>query len=142
MLASLPLLPASATLWQDNSELLIVFGFVLCLVLVRRIFRHQRARMWHETARIALEKGQPVPAPELAAGCGARGFGRSSAWWEIRRGFVLLAISAGLYFALGEDHRAWVAIPACIGAANLVLGLISYRHADAAKDREDPVDQP
>jgi DNA-directed RNA polymerase specialized sigma24 family protein len=37
MLASLPLLPASATLWQDNSELLIVFGFVLCLVLVRRI---------------------------------------------------------------------------------------------------------
>jgi hypothetical protein len=83
--------------------------------------------MWHETARVALEKGQPLPPPptsswEEKTGEFKKAAGNvTSAWnpesiaklvevsqrhkeatrWqkEIKAGIILIAVGAGLYYA-------------------------------------------
>src|SRR5437660_1130186 len=36
--------------------------FAAVMALGGMYFRHRQIALWHETARVALEKGQPVPA--------------------------------------------------------------------------------
>lgn len=137
---------AIASLSSDDDKLYIIFGFVLCLLAIMMFFKHQREKMWHETARLALEKGQPVPSRWNATfGSGRmRGIGPWgcwSPWWEIRRGLILLAVSGGLYLSMGERTHGWIAIPACLGAVYLVLGLLSLLRGDP-KDSNDHRDPP
>lgn len=138
-----------ASLHNNDEKLYLIFGFVLCLILIMSFFRYQRAKMWHETARLALEKGQPVPSqwdlPRMSGRmrhCGSWNFWNP--WWEIRRGLVLLAVSGGLYLSLGERTHGWIAIPACIGAVYLLLGLLSLLRGDPKNpdDQRDPPAQP
>ena len=138
----------ATTLRDDQTNLYVIFGFVLCLILIMAFFRHQREKMWHETARLALEKGQPVPSrwggavgPGFAGRRGFAHFGYWGPWWEIRRGLVLLAVSAGLYYTLSERNHGWIAIPACIGTVYLVLGLISLIRG-VPNEKDDPRDPP
>ena len=155
-LPTLFLAPVAGTLgtfasFHNNEEgLYLIFGFVLCLILIMSFFRYQRAKMWHETARIAIEKGQPVPSAWDMGRMGGRmrrwGGGPWnfwSPWWEIRRGLVLLAVSAGLYYSMGERTHGWIAIPACIGAVYLLLGLIGLMRGDpkGPDDHRDPPPQ-
>ncbi len=144
----LPLAGIMASLHDNEDNLYIIFGFVLCLLAIIMFFKYQRDKMWHETARIALEKGQPVPSRwNVSFGSGRGRMNGFEPWgyWspqrEIRRGLVLLAVSAGLYYSMGERTRGWIAIPACLGAVYLLLGLFSLLRGEP-KDPNDHRDPP
>lgn len=89
-------------------------------------FEQQRRRLWHETARLALEKGQPLP-PSIDAPAPENRRGYRPAR-DIRRGLVLMSVGVGLYFFLGHvapDVATVGAIPGLIGVALLLFGLFS-----------------
>jgi hypothetical protein len=131
---------------SDLNPLIIVFSFIILMILIRRFFQWQRHKLWHETARLALEKGQPItsagPDPEVQSWRSWRR--RRGATFDFRRGLILLAVSAGMYFS-GHGHvRDYVLIPAFIGAAFLVMGIISLCTTDKTKVHErdsDPADR-
>lgn len=92
-------------------------------------FRHQQQKLWHETARIALEKGQPLP-PQAAEDTE-----RPNAAADFRAGLILIAVGAGLYFFLG---RGIAFIVGFIGIA-----LVLYAAVIAIlKQRNPPQDPP
>lgn len=96
----------------------VVFG-CLGMYLV-----HRRRAMWHETARLALEKGQPIPPqpPEW----GDRQSQSHEKGSDFRGGLVLIAIGAGLFLFLesfiGRNLGYLGAIPGFIGVALLLHG--------------------
>lgn len=99
-------------------------------------FIHKRRELWHQTARLALEKGQPLP-PAAQLGEDLEDFPPPNAnlaeWQAARRaearsqtvkgGLVLLALGAGLQVFLFSVHArvGWIgAIPGFIGLALLI----------------------
>lgn len=103
----------------------IVFGGVITVTSM--YFKHQKQRMWHETARIALEKGQPIPAPFAERtrrphdGMAKLDLDKH----DLKAGLILIATGAGLALFLGAVGDSWKvgyvgAIPGLIGVA-LVL---------------------
>jgi hypothetical protein len=88
-------------------------------------FQHQRQRLWHETARIALEKGQPVPA--FNGDKKADRFRQNSSS-DFRGGLILIGVGAGIYLffaTVGAPEARFIgAIPGFIGVALLVHGVL------------------
>jgi hypothetical protein len=115
----------------------IAGGMLIAIVAIvgGLITANRRQAMWHETARIALEKGQPLPRlpedeePAPSATRSVRD-GRN----DIRSGLIMMGVGAGLYLFLGKfinDNLGLVgAIPGFIGAALFVFGLISLSFKD------------
>lgn len=130
---------------SDLNPLIIIFSFIIILLFIRRFFQWQRQKLWHETARLALEKGQPVPPagpdPETARYYRRR---RRGGIFDFRRGIVLLALGAGLYFSRGDKMYSYAIIPIILGAAFIVMGVISHFASDKTGDRDrdnDPLDR-
>ncbi len=105
----------------------MIFGGIMGLAGM--YFHHQRKRLWHETARIALEKGQPVPPHD--AGESEENRDPTNRWranHDVRGGLVLLAVGAGLWLLLldmpGRIHFVG-AIPGFIGIALLLYALLA-----------------
>jgi hypothetical protein len=76
------------------------------VVVAGQYFKNQSRKMWHETARIALEKGQPVPlAPPTLSPAIEEALGKrlelenrpSTGRGDIKAGLILIAIAAGMY---------------------------------------------
>jgi hypothetical protein len=92
-------------------------------------FSHQRQRLWHETARAALEKGQPLPpyGPDPSRSDSADRNGESN--HDLRGGLVMIAVGVGIYFFLGAVADSRVAnlgaIPGLIGVALILHWLIT-----------------
>lgn len=99
-------------------------------------FVHKRRELWHQTARLALEKGQPLP-PAASLGEDLEDFPPPNAnladWQAARRaearsqtikgGLVLIAVGAGLQVFLYSVHAriGWIGvIPGFIGVALLL----------------------
>ncbi len=57
LIQSLPL----AVAIDHNLVPISLFAAIAAIVFFSLNYKNQRDRMWHETARIALEKGQPIP---------------------------------------------------------------------------------
>jgi hypothetical protein len=131
---ALPLIPLVA----------IVGGFAVAVLvpLAAMYFQHQKRQLWHETARVALEKGQPLPAMPMSdeeLKHAAPPPGTEPAAWEqarqiqqrrndLRSGLILIAVGAGLYLFLGQmagPVRYCGAIPGFIGVAMLLNALLS-----------------
>ena len=117
-----------------DSNLLIIFAFVIVIFGIKRYFQWKRYQLWHETARIALDKGQPVPAAEPATGCGSRW----SPWSDVRYGLIYIAVGGALYYALPEPAKPYAAIPTFIGIAKLLLGLFSFMKPDKSAGPRAP----
>lgn len=113
-------------------EIGLIFGLGgmalgLVIVIAAMYFHHQRRVLWHETARIALEKGQPLP-PNLGendTSCRSQATPAN----DIRGGLISIAVGAGLYlffvgFGMGP-LRFVGAIPAFVGIAMLLFGLLA-----------------
>ena len=105
-----------------------------------------RERLWHETARIALEKGQPVP---LILGNDELAIQAPRPRNDLRAGLILIAVSVGLMLQPWRFNDAGhsfnpiafgAAIPGCIGVAlllnALITALFSKKHTEA--NRNDP----
>src|SRR4051812_31365459 len=75
----------------------LAFVFASAIIISAMYFKHQRRRMWHDTARLALEKGQPLPAMPNDDG---RYRGRRS---DVRSGLVLIAVGVGLFLMFGAN---------------------------------------
>lgn len=118
----------------------IVGGMLIASICIigGLITANRRQAMWHETARIALEKGQPLP--RLPEDEDEPKRDRSPAN-DIRAGLVLIAVGAGLFLFLGGLGAAKVgmvgAIPGLIGVALLLFGIVT-----AMMKRNDPPSSP
>jgi hypothetical protein len=87
-------------------------------------FAQRRQELWHETARIALEKGQPLP-PLPADMRHEKHPNKNS---DFRAGLILVATGAGLYLFFASflpALRFLAAIPGFIGVALLLYAALS-----------------
>ena len=116
------------------------WGVVAAVVIVPLYFRYLEKGRMHETLRLALERGQPIP-PELIAAIQSGASVRSPPGpdRDLRRGLILLAcglgfcgLGYGLWYGLmsvneisayitGGSVAGFGAIPGLIGVAYLVL---------------------
>ena len=106
-------------------------AFALIVVITGAISKAHKQRLHHETIRLALEKGQPIPAgtfQEDRSMGGANELGRIPTKRDRRAGLILLGIAFGLLVFLWakEGHGVqWVAlIPGGIGAALLLNAML------------------
>lgn len=94
-------------------------------------FHHRRQALWHETAKIALEKGQPLPPlqDQETSPSWETSKSRENKDNDFRSGLVLIAVGAGLYFFLtalvGRGLGLVGAIPGFIGVALLLYALLN-----------------
>jgi hypothetical protein len=118
----------------------LVFAGVMAVSAM--YFKHQKQLAWHQTARLALEKGQPMPPPPMSdeeLKYAPAPPTMSAAEWQqaqrtqqrrrdLRAGLILLAVGGGLYLMLremsGTDVAMVGAIPGLIGVALLLHGLL------------------
>lgn len=144
-LATFGLSPRLLGTFSVNGHVAIALAALICpialagvVVVTALLVQNKKRQMWHETARLALEKGHPIPPmPRSDEGLELTPPpGSSLAEWEtIRRardrrsslkgGLVLIAVGVGLYIMLWHDADRLVgAIPALIGVALIVHILI------------------
>jgi len=102
------------------------------IVAIVLTFRHRRQKLVHETMRLMIEKGLPVP-PELINPAPPVKAPKN----DLRRGLIWLAVGIGLTVLLRktfEDSGLWTSglIPALIGVAYLLCWLIGL-----ARDRRE-----
>ena len=139
MLAFSPTLLAVLSLSSAQMAMLIsIVGLIFgCgVAFAGMYFQHQKQRLWHETSRIALEKGQPLPPPE------SEGFRHrdhtSAVQHDVRGGLVMIAVGVGLNIFLGavggENVARLGVIPGLIGVALLInaafMGIVKGKGQD------------
>ena len=129
---------------SELAKLALIFGFVIALVAIKswRLVRQQK--LWHDTVRLALEKGQPLPDQAGGDLCAAdwwqRGW-RRRPWSDVRAGLIMVAVGLGLYYAIPGSGRVWGYLPAFIGFALLIAGLLGLLRSDKNPDQKDPSGQ-
>jgi hypothetical protein len=91
---------------------------LLTIILVGMRHKQERRRLWHETARLALEKGQPLPPPDEAPHAGTTN--------DFRVGLILVAIGAACYIAIEDrDKLVLAAVPGFVGLALVINGVLA-----------------
>lgn len=104
-------------------------------------FHNRRTEQWHQTARLALEKGQPVPAPPPADLSDQKN-PRREASDDIRSGLILIAVGIGLYLFLSHfvspGLGAVGAIPGLIGLSLLLFGILGLTVGDKTRSDSTP----
>lgn len=142
----MPPLFLALTLVQELTAIVIpvvIFALAAVIALTAMYYHHRREALWHETARVALEKGQklpPRPGEEALRQEQLQKHGATPAT-DLRAGLVLVATGIGLYLFLGAflgRGLAFVgAIPFCIGIAMIIYALGSLLFA-----RKNPPQDP
>lgn len=125
--------PMSAPLFAEISGphviaiVAIVSGISLTAVFIvyGLKFVQRRQELWHETARVALEKGQPLPPLPSDM----RSDKDPAEANDFRTGLILVATGAGLYFFFLSLFGGWMAyvgaIPGFIGIALLLFATLN-----------------
>ena len=138
-LAFIPSLPIGMLEPQDSAYLVPigVMFFVAVIVVSIQYAKIRRREMWHQTARVALEKGQPLPPPDKQEETSRSGL--PSGPRDIRAGLILIAVGAGLALFLGKVHSVGMGymgvIPGFIGVALLLYGVVQTK-LQKATDKE------
>ncbi len=119
--------------------------FVVSIIAAVFFFKHREQRLWHETARLALEKGQPLPPTNLEERVRLQKSARREdlAQHDVRGGMVLVAVGAGLWLMLGaisSQLRFVGAIPGFIGIALLLYAALNaaFSRKKSDSDRHPP----
>lgn len=135
-----PLLAEAFSNGQIIALVAIVSGVILtAIIIVAGLkFAQRRHELWHETVRLALEKGQPLPpSPDEPTEQDRHEEERN----DFRSGLILVAIGAGLgvfLTTIGAPQVRYVgAIPGFIGVALLLLSALnaSSRRKDSENER-------
>jgi hypothetical protein len=133
------LLPVLAELHFNPATIPVIVVAIAaagCLVigLATMCFQNEEKQRWHETARLALEKGQPIPLkPEFEVPSQAVS-GHRKRMGLVTAGLVNLAVAAAVYLVLSgipgaQVARKFMAIPALIGVALLASAALDYTFA-------------
>jgi hypothetical protein len=131
--------------FEISALIIPIAAFVLCGVIAvcSMYFHHQRRRLWHETARLALEKGQPLPPRpfDLARATFQERTPSNSHRTDIRSGLILVATGAGIYVFLGtflgKGFGYIGAIPGFIGVSLLLHGVLCLAFPEKTSAPED-----
>ena len=127
--------PLAAAFGLGTPELIIVGMllafpvFVVAIVALALSFKHRQRQMWHETARLALEKGQPLPpmpGDDKSRAAGGPG-GEKMIYHDVRGGLVLIAVGAALWLTSPPHGGGWRvigAVPLFTGVALLLFALL------------------
>jgi hypothetical protein len=116
------------------------FAFVIAIVAINHVNARRKAELRHETIRLALEKGQPLPPELLNMPATVEQKPKSN---DRKAGLILIAVGVGLYFffsAGGWESRIpgnlrWVAlIPGLIGVALLINWFFERGGANSDKN--------
>lgn len=103
----------------------VFMGPIVIFIIFQSIQR--RHQLWHETARVALEKGQPLPP--MPADVAPPPITENKPANDIRTGLILIATGAGLFLFLnmlvGRGLGFVGAIPGFIGVALLLFGILN-----------------
>ena len=131
---------------------ILILALVFGLIATSLYFKSKERERWHETVRLALEKGHPIPnmaealsAPVAEALCArlAPESRHKQRMGLVTGGLVNIAVGIGLYFGLSEMPevrfaRFFALIPGLIGVARLISALIdsliSARKPDSGND--------
>lgn len=115
---------------------LAFFAMIAAIVIMPRYYKSQERQKLAEAMRAAIEKGQPLPSEVTEALVRAEPPKRIPApKSDLRTGVIWMSIAAGLVL-LGlivgysePDHTlrfiAFAALPACVGAAFLILAFLN-----------------
>lgn len=111
-----------------------LFMLVFGVVFAAMYFKNRSQKQWHETARIALEKGLPIPAgPVQQQEAPAKPSAWKSIYFDVRAGLVLIALAVSIYYgtielrAEGEKIPGFGHfIPGFIGVALLINALFTF----------------
>lgn len=140
----LPLLAALSYASPEFVLIIIGMGMLIPLVVgtTAIVMKSRERQMWHETARLALEKGQPMP-PFPSRDEDRRRFRERRERNDLRAGLIMIGIGAGIYLflaAAGNGEARFIGtIPGFIGVALLLSGLVG---AMLGKDNKSPEDRP
>jgi Domain of unknown function (DUF6249) len=128
---------------------IVILALVFGLIATTLYFRSKERERWHETVRLALEKGHPIPNmnEELSAQALSARLAPESRHRQrmklVTGGLVNIAVGIGLYYGLSEMPevhfaRFFALIPGLIGVALLMSALIdavfSDKHSDSGND--------
>ncbi len=131
---------------------IVILALVFGLIATNLYFKSKERERWHETVRLALEKGHPIPNMNEALSAPIEQALTSRLAPDSRQkqrmglvtgGLVNVAVGIGLYFGLSEMPgvqfaRFFALIPGLIGVALLISALIdaifSDRHSDSGND--------
>lgn len=116
---------------------ILCFPVFVCLIVAIALYsKHRQQQLWHETARLALEKGQPLPPPP-ARGTSHPNHERN----DLRAGVILIAVSAGIFVffrAVTATQAAYLAaIPGFIGVALVLLAVLNALSPKGKSTRDD-----
>lgn len=123
------------------TAIIVPFAFVAAIVGMVLFDNRKKAQLHHETIRLAIEKGQPVPAELLKVPVNVEEKRKPS---DRKGGLILIAVGAGLYFfllAVGNatdkpiiESARWASlIPGLIGVAMLVNHFLERGEKDNGK---------
>lgn len=122
--------------WMMGVFIPIVVLAVGCIIVVSGMyFEHRRRQLWHETARIALEKGQPVPAAVAESNFLGTQAPKPADPGSRSRGYFIsgvMNIAIGIGLVISFQHflplvSYLAAIPICIGVALLIGSWVEKR---------------
>lgn len=122
----------SGAQWIAISAIVGGLTFTILLIFFGLKYVQRRQELWHETARVALEKGQSLPP--LPADMRHEKHPEQNN--DFRTGLILVATGAGLYLFFTtflHPLRFVAAIPGFIGAALVLYAILGPK--DKSKDR-------
>ncbi len=114
------------------------------IAVVALVMKNQERMRWHETARIALAKGLPIPnMPDSWSPQSPTPGRHRQRMGLITAGLINVAVGIGLYFGLSAIPGAWVArdfafIPALCGVALMIGAAIDLLLSRKFPDPGDP----
>jgi hypothetical protein len=114
----------SGAQWIAIAAIVGGLSFSILLIIFGLKFVQRRQELWHETAKVALEKGQPLP-PLPADMRHEKHPDQNS---DLRTGLIMIATGAGLYLFLAtflHGLRFVAAIPGFIGVALLLYAILN-----------------
>jgi hypothetical protein len=125
-----------AEIFGENSGVLVAIlvpiAVLVCgaaIAISGMYFNHRRQALWHELARLAIEKGQPLPPQPQKEEKSLAEKRRDETRDDFRTGLILVAAGVGLWLFLGTFIRRELgyvgAVPGFVGVALLIHGLLS-----------------
>ena len=103
---------------------LFLFSFLTAIIIVPTVLRYRDRARLHETMRIAIERGEPMP-PELIESLQKGWRSSPSAYRDLRRAVIFIGIGLGL-IAMGVALGQFAGPEAMYGtmSAGMIPGFI------------------